>query len=274
MNPFLLFFLAVLAFVIIVIAINSGSSGLKQKINEMMPDVPKECVDIYKSSDGSGALIIDRLNERILMFHGMDDNDMPSIMEGFNGQVFSNSRKTAYLLVDEEREKLAIATMYSFNRDFPMIERFDDYSDGRLVVIDMLSTPAFILASDEKSCLLVGHLEPDEFMEIHYKDILGFDIQINESTIISKSKTGAVIGGLLGGTDGALIGASLSDMYLDKVIENVTLRIVKDDAKDPLFSIDIFDWKAKGDPEYLYQLDLMKAVLERIVINSKKSKTK
>lgn len=275
MNPFLIFIVVIIVCVIFmhVEKKNRKPLAVNNKLNELMPDIPKDFLDIYMSANEEGVLAVDRLNERVVFVSNSETNLNPCQIQGFKGQVYSNEQKTAHLLVYEECQKLAIATLYSFGRNFPKIEEYNDYSDGNLVLFDMLSIPAFIIASDCYSKLLVGHLEPDEYIELNYQDILGFDIQINETTIISKSKAGAVVGGILGGTTGALIGSSISDMYFDKEIENVTLRIVINDKNEPLFSVDIFDWKVKGDPSYFYQLDLMKAVLERTFANiNRKSK--
>lgn len=184
---------------------------------------------------------------------------------GFNAtHVISTAKKDVHMILNEGEASIAIATPYGFGREDPAIQVFKGYN-GAQVLFECLKIPAFAVTNEKEKKLLVGHLEPDEFREISFNDILGYQIDVNEQTILSKDVSGTAVGGLLAGMEGALLGTLLSDIYVNKEVENVTLKIMVDDYNEPLFSIDMYDSSITSKSAYFAQIDELKAILERIV---------
>lgn len=246
----------------------ADKDSFESRIQTLLP-TSSHSAEVTRSRSGRHCLQVNPTDSSVFFAScDMDGNPhITSINNWDSGTIFTNDNRDSFLLVNSSETSIAVASAFLLEK--PQIRVFDEIESGSSTILEGLLNPAFLFVSESKQRFLVGRLEDDEYYEIDNKDLLGFKIKIDDTTVVSKSgrgiAAGAVFGGLIGGKDGALLGSLLADEYIDKEINNVTIKLIINNPQMPLISLDIYDKGALVSPEYFSQIDEISASLTRIV---------
>ena len=101
---------------------------------------------------------------------------------------------------------------------------------------------------------------------IPFKDVLDYQVKINDVKKHRANLTGAVIGGILSGGIGALIGASFGDTTV-KYIDSASITIFIEDFSEPYLTLDLVKGTIKKDTsEYKSIEDRINKILAALEI--------
>lgn len=174
----------------------------------------------------------------VTLFIAENDN-IKTISKALFSVFFITFIISSIIKVNEETKKDKITALEKAKK----ITKDNNFPTDTLVI--SYNNKKALSISEELSSILTVDLTTNNVRKVKFVDIIEAKVKQNSSTVTRTSRGsqlgGAIVGGVLAGGVGAVIGGLSGEKTSNEAIKKLSLEIVINNLKDPIFEIEFYD---------------------------------